>query len=165
MGSEMCIRDRSILTGRYDRDTVIVCTLTAFIILACGDLSGVTGLHGVGLTARAFESAMGEPGKIILAIVVVCFGVSTMFGYSYYGKKCFSYLFGAENGRIYDLIYLLSVILGSVWSVGLVVNVIDTAFALMAIPNMIAVLFLAPCVMRAARKYFSGPQNPHSENH
>ena len=136
-------------------DTVVVCTLTAFIILSCGDLSGVTGIHGVGLTAGAFESAMGETGKVILAVVVVCFGISTMFGYSYYGKKCFSYLFGAENGRIYDGIFLLSIILGSIWSVGLVVNVIDTAFAMMAIPNMIAALVLAPRVMKAARKYFS----------
>jgi AGCS family alanine or glycine:cation symporter len=136
-------------------DTVIVCSLTAFIILTCGDLSGVVGVHGVGLTASAFEAAMGQTGKIILAVVVVCFGISTMFGYSYYGRKCFSYLFGAENGRIYDGIFLLSVILGSIWSVGLVVNIIDTAFAMMAIPNMIAALALAPRVMKAARKYFS----------
>jgi len=89
-----------------------------------------------------------------LAVVVVCFGISTMFGYSYYGKKCFSYLFGAEHGRVYDGIFLLSIILGSIWSVGLVVNVIDIAFAMMAIPNMIAALVLAPKVMKAARKYF-----------
>jgi AGCS family alanine or glycine:cation symporter len=98
---------------------------------------------------------MGGTGKLILALVVISFATSTMFGYSYYGKKCFSYLFGAENGRIYDGIFLLSIILGSVWSVGLVVNVIDTAFALMAVPNMIAALVLAPKVLKAARNYFS----------
>ena len=99
---------------------------------------------------------MGETGKLLLTLIVLLFGVSTMFGYSYYGRKCFSYLFGASRSRLYDWIYLGSLWAGAVWSAGMVVNLIDTAFALMAFPNMVAVLLLSPKVMRAARRYFRG---------
>jgi AGCS family alanine or glycine:cation symporter len=90
-----------------------------------------------------------------LVIIVICFGASTMFGYSYYGKKCFTYLFGAENARVYDFIYLSSLYVGAIWTASLVVNVIDTAYALMTVPNMLATLILAPKVMSATRDYLA----------
>ena len=92
---------------------------------------------------------------MVLVTIVIFFGASTMFGYSYYGKKCFSYLFGAENARLYDLLYLLFLYVGAVWTAEMVVNFIDTTYALMTFPNMIAVLLLAPKVMPRARKYLS----------
>lgn len=137
-------------------DTIIVCSLTAFIILSAGHWESVEGIQGVALTASVFEASMGETGKLLLTLIVLLFGVSTMFGYSYYGRKCFSYLFGASRSRLYDWIYLGSLWAGAVWSAGMVVNLIDTAFALMAFPNMVAVLLLSPRVMRAARHYFRG---------
>ncbi len=137
-------------------DTIIVCSLTAFIILSAGHWESVEGVQGVALTASVFEATMGETGKLLLTLIVLLFGVSTMFGYSYYGRKCFSYLFGASRSRLYDWIYLGSLWAGAVWSAGMVVNLIDTAFALMAFPNMVAVLLLSPKVMRAARRYFRG---------
>ncbi|MEJ2076673.1 MAG: sodium:alanine symporter family protein [Acidobacteriota bacterium] len=138
-------------------DTIIVCSLTAFIILSGGHWQSAEGIQGVALTAGVFETAMGESGKFLLTIIVLLFGLSTMFGYSYYGRKCFSYLFGAEHSRFYDWVYLASLWAGAVWSAGMVVNLIDTAFALMAFPNMVALLLLSPRVMRAARRYFRGP--------
>ena len=135
-------------------DTIVVCSLTAFVILSTGNWR-VQGIQGVSLTSQAFEATMGEWGKLILVVVVLLFGISTMFGYSYYGKKCFSYLFGAEWGRIYDVFYLAMLFAGAVWSARIVVNLVDTAFALMALPNMIAALLLAPRVMVAARDYFA----------
>jgi AGCS family alanine or glycine:cation symporter len=137
-------------------DTVMVCSLTAFIILSGDQWRQGEGVQGVALTAEVFEATMGDAGRLALVMIAVCFGVSTMFGYSYYGKKCFSYLFGADKARIYDLIYVATLYVGAVWSARMVVNLIDTAFALMTVPNMIAALILAPRVMGAARRYFSG---------
>ena len=135
-------------------DTIVVCSLTAFVILSTGN-SRVEGVKGVSITAQAFEAVMGDFGKLTLVAIVVLFGTSTMFGYSYYGKKCFSYVFGAENGRIYDFFYLLMLFVGAVFSAGMVINLLDAAFAMMALPNMIAALILAPRVMKAAGDYFS----------
>ena len=135
-------------------DTIVVCSLTAFVILSTGNWR-IQGIQGVSLTSQAFEASMGDWGKLVLVVVVLLFGITTMFGYSYYGKKCFSYLFGAEWGRIYDVFYLIMLFMGAVWSASMVVNLVDTAFALMALPNMIAALMLAPRVMAAARDYFA----------
>ena len=87
-------------------------------------------------------------------IVALLFGCSTMIGYSYYGRKCFAYLAGAKNARLYDIFYLGTIYLGAIWSVSTVINLIDISFAMMAWPNMIATLLLAPKVMEAARRYF-----------
>ncbi|MFZ0427241.1 MAG: sodium:alanine symporter family protein [Acidobacteriota bacterium] len=135
-------------------DTIIVCSLTAFIILSSGHWQSAKGVQGVTLTTSVFESTMGGSGKLLLTIIVILFGVSTMFGYSYYGRKCFAYLFGAEHSRYYDWFYLGSLWVGAVWSAGMVVNLIDTCFALMAFPNMVALILLAPKVMRETRRYF-----------
>ncbi len=135
-------------------DTIVVCSLTAFVILSSGNWRGEE-VQGVSLTTQAFESVMGDFGKVVLVVIVLLFGISTMFGYSYYGKKSFSYLFGPKHGRIYEVFYLVMLFVGAVWSASMVVNLIDTTFALMALPNMLAVLLLAPKVMEATRDYFS----------
>lgn len=135
-------------------DTIIICSITAFVILSTGLWRETENVEGVTLTVRAFESVLGEPGKVLLVVVALLFGCSTMIGYSYYGRKCFSYLAGAQYGRVYDLFYLGTLYLGAVWSVSTVINLIDISFAFMAWPNMIATLILAPKVMVAARKYF-----------
>lgn len=135
-------------------DTLLVCSLTGFTILSAGDWRDAEGIQGVALTATAFEAAMGEFGVALLTVIVFMFGISTMFGYSYYGKKCFAYLFGAERARFYEWFYLASVWIAAIWSARVVINLADTAFALMAFPNMLAVLLLSPRVMREVRSYF-----------
>ncbi len=137
-------------------DTLFVCSLTAFIILSSGVWREAVEIQGVALTAMVFHSAMGNLGHFLLTVIVLLFGFSTMFGYAYYGRKCFSYLFGAGRARVYDWFYLATLVGGAAWSARVVVNLIDTAFALMAFPNMVAVLLLAPRVMDASRKYFAG---------
>ena len=134
-------------------DTIVVCSLTAFVILASGAWRG-RDLQGAQLTSDAFVDSMGPLGAWILIVAVVLFGVSTMIGFSYYGRKCFSYLFGVERARWYDGIYLVGLFLGALWSAQSVIDLIDTMFALMALPNMIATLALAPRVMTATRDYF-----------
>lgn len=134
-------------------DTIMVCSLTAFIILS-GSNWRESGIQGVALTSQVFEAAMGDFGKLLLVIIVLCFGLSTMFGYSYYGKKCFSYLFGAERGRWYEYYYLATLYVGAVWTASMVINLIDTAYALMTIPNLIAAILLAPRVVKEMNRYF-----------
>ena len=134
-------------------DTIVICSLTAFVILSSG-LWTTQEVRGVSLTGQAFEAALGGGGRLLLIAAVIFFGASTMVGYSYYGRKCFSYLFGAENARRYDTIFLGGLFLGALFSAEAVVNLVDIAFALMALPNMIAALFLAPRVMAGTRDYF-----------
>ncbi|MGH9342016.1 MAG: alanine:cation symporter family protein [Acidobacteriota bacterium] len=135
-------------------DTIVICTLTALVILSTGQ-GQIQGVQGVSVTAQAFQSVLGEWGRFTLVIIVLLLALTSMFGYSYYGKKCFSYLFGAERGRMYDYFYLALLFVGAVWSAAMVVNLLDTAFALMAFPNMIALLLLSPRVAKAARSYFA----------
>ena len=134
-------------------DTIIVCTLTALTILAMTDWRSGD-VEGTSLTLQAFEASLGAGGKFGLILIVTLFGVSTMIGYSYYGKKCFSYLFGAGRARIYDVFYLGMLFLGAIWSLDVVINLLDSAFAFMALPTMVATLILAPRVVRETRAYF-----------
>lgn len=135
-------------------DTIVVCSLTAVVILSAADWRGVDGVQGVSLTIQAFQNSMGAFGKLALVVIVCCFGLSTMFGYSYYGRKCFAYLFGARRSHLYNYFYLAMLYVGAVWTASMVVNLMDTAFALMAWPNMAAALLLAPRVLEATRSYF-----------
>ena len=103
-------------------------------------------ITGVSLTADAVESALGGPGRALLVLIVMMFAISTMVSYSYYGKRCFAYLFGAQRDGLYTWFYLAGIFVGAWWSAGMVINLIDTALALMAVPNLIATLLLAPNV-------------------
>ncbi|MEM1244946.1 MAG: alanine/glycine:cation symporter family protein [Acidobacteriota bacterium] len=134
-------------------DTILVCTLTALVILTSGVSFGDQ-VQGVSLTTAAVESVLGPVGKALLVLIVTLFALSTMISYSYYGKKCFSYLFGAQRQDWYTYIYLGGLFLGSLWSAAMAINLIDTTFALMAVPNMIVTIVLAPKVVEATKDYF-----------
>lgn len=134
-------------------DTIVVCTLTALVILSAGEWRGGS-VQGVALTARAFAGALGPAGRWLVTASVALFALSTMFGYAYYGRKCFAYLFGKRRARAYEWFFILSIALGAAWSAEAVINFVDTAMALMAFPNMIAALLLSGRVMEAARDYF-----------
>ena len=133
-------------------DTIIVCSITAFVIL----LSGVyeQDLNGVSMTVVAFENELGILGKILIMIAVITFSLSTMFGYSYYGRKCTSYLFGTKSKILYNIFYVLMIIVASTISIEIAINFMDSAFALMVIPTMIGTLLLAPKVLNESEKYF-----------
>ncbi len=133
-------------------DTHIVCTMTALVILS----NGVTGSgNGVVMTANAFETAMPGNGKIILAVIFCLFAISTMISYSYYSLKCSRYLFGKQLGSHFIYIYLALIPIAAFWSQATVINIIDTAFALMAIPTLVSTLLLSPRVIEALKQYFS----------
>ena len=139
-------------------DTIIVCTITGLVILLSSEWIEGT-YSGVSLTQKSFSNYLGLAGDYILIFSVATFTLSTMFGYSYYGCKCASYLFGANSKFYYRIFYVLTLVLGSVLSLDLAVNIVDAMFALMAFPTMISALYLAPNIKKEANKYFASMEN------
>ena len=134
-------------------DTIIVCTITGIVILLSGDW--MTGeFSGVSLTQKSFANHLGVIGDFILIFSVATFALSTMFGYSYYGCKCASYLFGTGSKVYYRIFYVITLVLGSVLSLDLAVNIVDAMFALMAFPTMISAIYLSPLIKKEAKRYF-----------
>ena len=136
-------------------DTLIVCTLTALTILVTG-VWQTSEANGVSLTATAFEQALPGVGQYVLLLCIVIFSISSVFSYSYYGSKCMSFLFGVNSKKYYVYFYIVSIIVGATTSLSLMINLIDTFFAFMAIPTMTATILLAPRVVQAAKQYFKG---------
>ena len=134
-------------------DTLIVCTITALIILTSGVWQS-SEANGITLTVMAFNKAMPGIGPYLLTLCVICFSTSTMFAYSYYGAKCMGFLIGAERQHIYNYFYVALMVVAAVVSLDAAISLIDGAFALMAIPTMISTLLLSPKVMQATRTYF-----------
>ena len=135
-------------------DTLIVCTMTALAILVT-DVWHTTEANGITLTAMAFNKAIPTYGPYLLILCVIFFALSTLFTFPYYGNKCSVYLFGSKSKNIYNGFSVVSAIVAAVVSINVVVAFIDSAYALMAFPNMIAAIILAPHVKRATIKYFS----------
>lgn len=135
-------------------DTIIVCSITAFVILSTGVWQS-SEANGVTLTTQAFHMGLPGIGKFVLIIIVFVFSISTMIGYSYYGSKCTSFLFGTKWKKSYRIFYTISIVLGAIVSIDIVINFIDGMFAIMAIPTVVSTLILAPKVMKLAKQYFS----------
>lgn len=135
-------------------DTLVICTLTALAILVTGVWQS-SDANGVSLTASAFGESIPYVGKYALLACIAVFSISSLFSYSYYGSKCMSFIFGAKNKGIYNYFYIISILLGATTSLSMMINLIDTFFALMAIPTMTATIILAPKVIKQAKIYFS----------
>lgn len=136
-------------------DTLLVCTLTALAILSAGIWKNFNG-NGISLTLNSFDAVLPYGlGSIILTICVLIFAFSTLFTYSFYGYSCLSFLTGAKIGKYYNYIYIITIIIASIVKLDFVINLIDSGYALMAIPTVISTLILAPKVKRAANDYFS----------
>ena len=94
-------------------------------------------------------------GKYLLMLIVICFGMSSMFSYSFYGNRCASYLFGAKNAKYYTYFFILSLVVFAVVPLSAAVGVCDLFYGLMAFPTMIAILILSPKVKQATNEYFT----------
>ncbi len=123
-------------------DTVLVCSITGLIIIISG-AAEIGELNGIVLTLEAFNRLFFGIGDELLLLIVFVFGISTLFTYSYYGVKCLGYLTKLSWGHWYNYIYIVSIVFSAVATVDLVIGVIDLSFALMAIPNMITLLWLS----------------------
>lgn len=134
-------------------DTLVICTLTALAILVT-DVWQISDANGVSLTATAFEKSMPVFGKYGLMACIAVFSFSSLFSYSYYGAKCMAFLFGTKYKKYYNVIYVFSILVGATTSLSMMINLIDTFFALMAIPTMTATILLSGKVVKEAKKYF-----------
>jgi len=135
-------------------DTLVVCTLTALAILIT-NVWQTTDLDGVTLTSSAFETAFPGIGNYILLVCIFFFASSSLFSFSWYGSRCMAFMVGEKNKNIYNYIYVITIIYGSVSSLQTIFSMIDGAFALMSIPTMISAIILAPKVKHAAKEYFA----------
>ena len=123
-------------------DTVLVCSITGLIIIISGATENPN-LNGIDLTLEAFNRLFYGIGDELLLLMVFVFGISSLFTYSYYGVKCLGYLTSKKWGPWYNYIYIVSIVFSAVATVDLVIGIIDISFALMAIPNMITLIWLS----------------------
>ena len=139
-------------------DTMIVCTLTAFVVLSSGLVDLETGAvlsssEGSALVGEAFATKFGSIGPMFIAIAILLFAFSTVLGWSHYGSKAWEYLFGTKSMIAYKIVFVLMIYVGATMNLGLAWDLSDTFNGLMAIPNLIGVLSLSPVVMNITRNY------------
>jgi len=128
-------------------DTILVCTITGLIIIISGAYLE-SDLNGIVLSLEAFRRLFFGFGDYLLIVMISIFGISTLFTYSYYGVKCYGFLTTPKKGKYYNIIYVAAIIISSILTVEIVIGLIDIAFALMAIPNMIAIIYLSRIVTK-----------------
>jgi len=133
-------------------DTIIICSLTGLTIICSGVWT--SGEKGASLSAAAFESALPGVGSYLLAIALLIFTFTTILGWSYYGEKCWIYLAGRKTVLPFRILWVLAVFGGAVFQLDFVWLLADTLNALMAIPNLIALLLLSPVVIKLTKDYF-----------
>ncbi|WP_425393739.1 alanine/glycine:cation symporter family protein [Aliagarivorans taiwanensis] len=134
-------------------DTIIVCSITGLAIVVSGAWD--SGVNGAPLTAMAFGSVLPGLGEPIVAIALAVFGFTTILGWSYYCEKCVQYLFGVKSIKVFRVIFILVVPVGTVASLDFIWLLADTMNAMMAIPNLIALALLSPVVFKLTREFFS----------
>ncbi len=140
-------------------DSLVVCLLTGFTILATG--AWTTGANGAALSAKAFEIGLpGVWGGLVVSTSVVTFAFSTIIGWAFYGETGVTYLFGPKAQLPYRLAWIVFVYLGGVGSLSLVWNIADTLNGLMAIPNLIAVLLSLGLLRRLIKEFFAEKASP-----
>jgi len=130
-------------------DTLVVCTMTGLAIVVSG--AWTSGQTGASLTQLAFQSAMPGIGDEVVAISLAVFALTTIFGWGYYGERCWQYLVGPRVIPLFRWIWTGMVFVGAVTQLDLVWQIADTLNALMAVPNLISLLMLAPVVVQLTR--------------
>lgn len=139
-------------------DTMIVCTMTAIVVLSSGDIDLQTGHINPGvvdatLVARAFRNVFGSAGEIFIAIAILMFAFTTVLGWSHYGSKSVEYLFGLKAAKVYRVIFVLMIVSGAIMTSSIAWDISDTFNGMMMIPNLIGVLALSPFVVKITRNY------------
>jgi AGCS family alanine or glycine:cation symporter len=130
-------------------DTIVVCSMTGLAIVVSG--AWQSGKTGAELTQLAFQSAMPGIGGEVVAIALAIFALTTILGWSYYGERCWQFLVGSWTIKPYRLLWTIAVFFGAITHLDLAWTIADTLNALMAIPNLIALLALSPVVVQLTR--------------
>ena len=137
-------------------DTIVICTLTALVILCSGVSIGYGDAAGAELTISGFTSVYGGWVSVFTAIAMCCFAFSTIIGWGLYGTRCIEFLFGYRANKPFMLVYALVAIVGATMNLGLMWSIAETFNGLMAIPNLIAVFLLSGVVVKLVKEYFAG---------
>lgn len=137
-------------------DTIVICTLTALVILCSGVPVQYGEAAGAELTILGFTSTYGNWVSIFTAVAMCCFAFSTIIGWGLYGARCIEFLFSARVIKPFMIVYSLVAILGATMNLGLLWSIAETFNGLMAIPNLVAVFLLSGTVLKLVREYFDG---------
>ncbi len=137
-------------------DTIVICTLTALVILCSGVSINYGEAAGAELTILGFTSTYGNWVSIFTAVAMCCFAFSTALGWGLYGARCIEFLFSEKVIKPFMVVYSLVAILGATANLGLMWNIAETFNGLMAIPNLIALFLLSGTVVRLTKEYFAG---------
>ncbi len=132
-------------------DTLIVCTMTALVILTSG--AWTSGVNGAALTSMAFGASI-PGGEYIVTIALAIFAFTTILGWSYYGERCFQYIFSEKYLIVYRVCWVAAALSFANFKIDLVWNLSDTLNGLMAIPNLVGLVLLAPMVFKVTSEYF-----------
>lgn len=144
------------MTGTFI-DTIVICTMTGLSIVVTGTWN--TGLEGVAITTAAFQKGLPFPPVVASVVLMVClvfFAFTTILGWNYYGERCIEYLFNRNRKVVkgYRWLYILAIFIGPYMTVQAVWNIADIFNALMAIPNLIALVALSRVVFSETKNYF-----------
>ncbi len=139
-------------------DTIVICTMTAIVVLSSGAIDLETGLMNEGvndatLVAKAFGNSLGSLGECFVVLVITLFAFTTVMGWSYYGAKVTEYLLGVTCGRLYRLVFIGLIIFGAVMESNLAWDISDTFNGLMMIPNLIGIIVNTPLIIKLTRNY------------
>ncbi len=133
-------------------DTIIVCTITGLVIIISGAWTG--GITGASLSSAAFEQGLPNFGGYIVAFGSAIFAFTTLLGWSFYGEKCVQYIFGFKSIVPFRLLWVIVIPIGAISNLEFIWLIADTLNALMAIPNLIALILLSPIVFKLTKEYF-----------
>lgn len=141
-------------------DTIVMCTLTAVVILCSGAYTGAQGLDGAALTAKAFSASLGGLGSGFVSVSMLVFAFATLIGWSYLGCQAVEYLLGPSAVRGYQVLFLLFIVVGCMAELTLVWELSDIFNGLMAVPNLIALVVLEHKVTFPAKPGAKSKNNP-----
>lgn len=134
-------------------DTILICTLTALVILVSGVAIPYGKDVGVELTTKAFATVYGDFAPIFIAVSLVCFAFATVLGWGLYGARCAQFLFGAQAWKLFVAAQMAAVVAGACLKTGIVWSAAETVNGLMVIPNLTALAILTPEVVRLTKEY------------
>lgn len=136
-------------------DTIIICTMTALVILCSGVSVNYGEAAGAELTISGFTAVYGSWVSIFTAVAMCCFAFSTIIGWGLYGTRCIEFLFGSRSNKPFMVLYSLTAIVGATMNLGLMWSIAETFNGLMVIPNLIAVFLLSDVVVKMTKEYFA----------
>ena len=136
-------------------DTIIICTMTALVILCSGVSVNYGEAAGAELTISGFTAVYGSWVSIFTAVAMCCFAFSTIFGWGLYGTRCIEFLLGSRSNMPFMVLYSLTAIVGATMNLGLMWSIAETFNGLMVIPNLIAVFLLSGVVVKMTKEYFA----------